>query len=101
MVLSTWAGENFTLTCHVSSAQILLWEQAARLASPQSHQTVNVSLWDKIRELRELILAQAQVISNLASKMDKPGKTRQFEVHLDEVTTLVMGLITSTLSSAS
>ena len=101
MALSTWAGETFTLTCHVSSAQILLREQAARVPTPHPHLTVDTSLRDEIRELRGLILAQAQAINNLASKLDDPGKTRQFEIHLDEVTTSVTGSITSTLSSAS
>ena len=100
MALSTWAGENFTLTCHVSAAQILLRERATKQASPPSHLMVDVSIRDEIRELRSLILAQAQEISNLASKLDD-GKARQFAVHLDEVTTSVTGSITSTLSSAS
>ena len=102
IAMSGWAGDGYTLTCHVSSAQTLLQTLVPHPIAHTPDSTADGVIRTEIRELRDLILAQAQEISRLASNFDNhEHKSRQFEVHLEDTATSVTGSITSTLSSAS
>ena len=91
------------MTCHVSSAQLLLQERVhTKLTATPDTPQHDTTLHAEIRELRDLILAQAHEIGKLASKLDAPRENaRQLEIHLNDMGTSVTGSITSTLSSAS
>ena len=107
IALSSWAGDDYPLTCHVSSAQVLLahTSQAPHVPpgqGPDVLQTTTETLHAEIRELRDLILAQSHEIGNLASRLDTPnGASQQPGLILEDMASSVTSSITSTLSSAS
>ena len=108
IALSSWAGDAYPLTCHVSSAQVLLSQAnyASHALPGTGHDTLLRTTADtlhaEIRELRDLILAQSHEIGNLASRLDAPnGATQQPGLVLEDMASSVTSSITSTLSSAS
>ena len=92
IALSSWAGDAYPLTCHVSSAQVLLSQAnyASHALPGTGHDTLLRTTADtlhaEIRELRDLILAQSHEIGNLASRLDAPnGATQQPGLVLEDM----------------